>query len=105
MYNFNSNSILFFLLSAYTVTRRHKILFNSIGTMSIENEAISTIWILIAAAVASFIILPIISTYFFKWINSSLHPMYEIISGKIEEEKNAKKTNSNPPDEQPENQE
>ena len=73
--------------------------------MSIEDEAMSTIKIMIAAAVTSFIVLPIVATFLFKWINSSLHPMYEIISGKIEEEKNAKKTNSNSPDEQLENQE
>jgi hypothetical protein len=60
--------------------------------MLIEDEAMSTIWTMIAAAVISFIVLPIIATSLFKWINSSLHPMYEIISKKIEEEKNPKET-------------
>ena len=59
----------------------------SIGTMTIENEAFKTIWITFSVALISFLVGPILSLSLFKWINSSFHPCHDIIAEEIKKEK------------------
>jgi hypothetical protein len=69
------------------VTRRHTILKESIDTLAIEDEALSTIKKIIIAGVSSFILVPILSCCLFKKVNSSLHPSYGIVKEEAEKEK------------------
>ena len=75
------------LILAWTVTKRHWLLEESIGTMTIENEAFKTIWTIFSVALISFIIGPILSCSLFKRINSSFNPCHDIIADEIQKEK------------------
>ena len=70
---FNLVTYFLSLILAWTVTKRHWLLEESIGTMTIENEAFKTIWITFSVALISFIVRPILSCSLFKRINSSYH--------------------------------
>ena len=47
--------------------------------MDIENEAFEVIWLTISLTLASILAGPILSFVLFKWINTTLHPSYDII--------------------------
>ena len=83
---------LFFVL-AFTVSQRHWLLEESIGTMDIENQAFRQLWILLSVGTVSLIFGSILSCIMFKWINSSLHPYIEILSDQIKEQKTVKNVN------------
>ena len=76
---------------ALTVTKRHWLLEESIGTMDIENQAFKTLWITLLVGIVSLIFGPILSCIIFKWINGSLHPYIEILADQIKEKKTIKK--------------
>ena len=84
-----STKKLFFVL-AFTVSQRHWLLEESIGTMDIENQAFRQLWILLSVGTVSLVFCSILSCIMFKWINSSLHPYIEIIADQIKEEKTVK---------------
>ena len=79
------------LSTAYTVTQRHWLLENSIGTMLIENKAFETIWITILVSLIVFILGPILSCFIFKKANGSLHPCFGIIAEEAEKEQQKSK--------------
>ena len=81
----NPYLILFFL--AVTVTKRHWLLEESIGTMKMENEAFQTIWIVFSVTLTMFIVGPILLCSFFKKITTSFHLCHDIIAKEIEKEK------------------
>ena len=76
-----------------TVTRRHWLLEESIGTMEIENQAFQQLWIILLFGAFSLIFGSILSCTMFMWINSSLHPYIEILSDQIKEQKALKNVN------------
>ena len=80
---------LFFVL-AFTVSQRHWLLEESIGTMDIENQAFKSLWITLSVGTFLLIFGSILSCIMFKWINGSLHPYIEIIADQIKEEKEVK---------------
>jgi len=84
---FNILHILPITYLAWTVTKRHWLLEESIGTMTIENEAFKTIWITFSVALVAFIVGPILSCSLLKRINSSFHPCHDIIAEEIKKEK------------------
>ena len=75
---------------AFTVSQRHWLLEESIGTMDIENQAFRQLWILLSVGTVSLVFCSILSCIMFKWINGSLHPYIEIIADQIKEEKTVK---------------
>jgi len=76
---------------ACTVTSRHLLLRNSLGTMKIEEDALFTIWLTLGLVTMFFIIGPTLSCYLFKWTNSSLHLSFDIVADEVEKEKAEKK--------------
>jgi hypothetical protein len=79
-----------FLLLAFTVTQRHWLLVESIGTMDIENQAFQQLWVTLLVCTVSLFFGSILSCIMFKWINGSLHPYIEILADKIKETKAVK---------------
>ena len=59
----------------------------SIGTMKIENEAYTTIWIVFSVTLIMFIVGPILLCSFFKKITTSFHLCHDVIAEEIEKEK------------------
>ena len=82
------DAILFLLV--LTVTQRHWLLEESIGTMDIENQAFQQVWIILSFGTFLLIFSSILSCIMFKWINGSLHPYHEIVADQIKEKKTAK---------------
>ena len=82
--DYNATLIFF---PAWTVGKRHLILENSIGTMTIENEAFKTIQMIVSVTLIILSLGPVLSIYLFKWINTSLHPYYVIIEEEVKAEK------------------
>ena len=74
-----------------TVTRRHWLLEESIGTMDIENQAFQQLWVTLLVCTVSLVFGSILSCIMFIWINGSLHPYIEIIADQIKKEKTVKK--------------
>ena len=81
----------FYHFLACTVTSRHLLLRNSLGTMKIEEDALFTIWLTLGLVTMFFIIGPTLSCYLFKWTNSSLHLSFDIVADEVEKEKAEKK--------------
>ena len=84
---FSSQSLLNAFFLAMTVTKRHWLLEESIGTMKMENEAFKTIWIVFSVTLAMFIVGPFLLCSFFKKITTSFHLCHDVIAEEIEKEK------------------
>jgi hypothetical protein len=56
--------------------------------LSENYQPVTAIWILFSIATIVFIGGPILSSYFFIWLNSTMHQCYEMIVDKIQKEKN-----------------
>ena len=54
-------NLMFFFILALTVTKRHWLLEESIGTMDIENQAFKSLWITLSVGTVSFIFGSILS--------------------------------------------
>ena len=78
-----------------TVTKRHWLLVESIGTMKMENEALKTIWNVLSVALATFTLGPFLSCSLFKRITTSFHPCHDIIAEQIEKEEAEEKAEEN----------
>ena len=81
---------LFTLISyilAWTVSKRHWLLKESIGTMALENEAYKTIWVTLIVALFLLIVGPILACKLYKKIITTLHPSYQIVEEEIKTEK------------------
>ena len=76
---------------AWTVTKRHWLLKQSIGTMAMENEAFNKIWITLIVALFLLIVGPILACKLYKKSITSLHPSYQIVEEEIKTE-NAQRT-------------
>jgi hypothetical protein len=87
LYTFSSQSLLNPFFLAVTVTKRHWLLEESIGTMKMENEAYKTIWIVFSVTLTMFIVGPILLCSFFKKITTSFHLCHDVIAEEIEKEK------------------
>ena len=87
LYTFSSQSLLNLFFLAVTVTKRHWLLEESIGTMKMENEAFQTIWIIFSVTLSMFIVGPILLCIFFKKITTSFHLYQDVIAEEIEKEK------------------
>ena len=72
---------------AWTVSKRHWLLKESIGTMALENEAYTTIWTILIVAIFLFIVGPILACKLYKKIITTLHPSYQIVEEEIKTEK------------------
>ena len=79
---------------AWTVTWRHMLLKESIGTMNIEDAAFKTIWTIIGVATGTFIAGPILSCYFYRWAFVKNHP-YKILVGNVKNK--TQNPSENPP--------
>ena len=75
-----------YYILAWTVTRRHWLLKQSIGTTALENEAFKTIWITLIVALFSLIVGPILACKLYKKI-ITLHLSYQIVDEEIKKEK------------------
>ena len=81
---------LFTLISyilAWTVSKRHWLLKESIGTTALENEAYKTIWVTLIVALFLLIVGPILACKLYKKIITTLHPSYQIVDEEIKKEK------------------
>ena len=81
---------LFILISyilAWTVSKRHWLLRESIGTTALENEAYTTIWTTLIVAIFLLIVGPILACKLYKKIITTLHPSYQIVEEEIKTEK------------------
>ena len=87
LYTFSSQSLLNPFFLAVTVTKRHWLLEESIGTMKMENEAYKTIWIVFSVTLTMFIVGPILLCSFFKKITTSFHLSHDVIAEEIEKAK------------------
>ena len=74
-------------LLAWTVTKRHWLLKQSIGTTALENEAYKTIWVTLIVALFLLIVGPILACKLYKKIITTLHPSYQIVEEEIKTEK------------------
>ena len=72
---------------AWTVSKRHWLLQQSIGTMAMENEAYKTIWTTLIVAIFLLIVGPILACKLYKKIITTLHPSYQIVEEEIKTEK------------------
>ena len=70
---------------------RQRILEESIGALEMENEAYHNVFTIIFACLLIFIIGPIISSFFFKKINTSFHLCQQLIAEEMKKEKQGKK--------------
>ena len=87
LYTFSSQSLLNPFFLAVTVTKRHWLLEESIGTMKMEDEAFKTIWIVFSVTLTLFIVGPILLCSFIKKITTSFHLCHDVIAEEIEKEK------------------
>ena len=72
---------------AWTVSKRHWLLQQSIGTTALENEAYTTIWTILIVALFLLIVGPILACKLYKKIITTLHPSYQIVEEEIKTEK------------------
>ena len=80
LYTFSSQSLINPFFPAVTVTKRHWLLEESIGTMKMEDEAFKTLWIVFSVTLTMFIVGPILLCSFFKKITTSFHLCHDVIA-------------------------